>query len=190
MWRGFSTRACNRESARVEKPRHIFKGGNMADPTKGPQEQTKSTTTQPGAVPQTPATGYGSRGTSQTGSEQGGQTGSATRQARDQSQPSKSGTSFESEIQSIKERGEEVVEQAREKFSDAYGRASRGMNETWDSAMTYSRENPGTATLIAFGAGIGVGLLIANSFATRSRTRRLVPPVMNALSEIAEELFR
>jgi hypothetical protein len=83
-----------------------------------------------------------------------------------------------------------MVDEARERFSDAYNRASRGVNETLDSAMTYSREHPGTATLIAFGAGIGVGLLIAGSFATRSRTRRLVPPVMNALSEIAEELFR
>jgi hypothetical protein len=56
--------------------------------------------------------------------------------------------------------------------------------------MDYSREHPGRSTLVAFGVGVGLGLLIAGSFTARSRARRIVPPVMNALSEIASELFR
>lgn len=88
------------------------------------------------------------------------------------------------------ERGAEMMDQAKQTVSDAYNRASRSMNETWEQAMDYSRQNPGTATLIAFGAGIGVGLLIASSLSSRSRVQRVIPPVMNALSEIASELFR
>jgi len=86
----------------------------------------------------------------------------------------------------------EVVEQAREAASDMYNRASKGLNQSYNQAMDYGRENPGTATLIAFGAGLGVGLLIAGSFTSSSRTRtgRIVPPVMNALSQIASEIFR
>jgi hypothetical protein len=82
------------------------------------------------------------------------------------------------------------MDQMRRSASEAYNRASHGMNETWEQAMEYGRENPGKATLIAFGAGVGVGLLLANGFVTRSRSRRIVPPVMNALSEIASEIFR
>ncbi|MGE0130791.1 MAG: hypothetical protein AB7U82_22160 [Blastocatellales bacterium] len=84
----------------------------------------------------------------------------------------------------------EMRDQARQGMSEAYGRASQGLNETWEQAMDYSREHPGKSTLIAFGVGVGVGLLVANGFASRSRTRRIVPPVMNALSEIASEFFR
>jgi hypothetical protein len=65
-----------------------------------------------------------------------------------------------------------------------------GLNETWEHAMNYSRENPGKSTLIAFGVGIGVGLLMTNGITRRSRSRRIVPPVMNALSDIASALFR
>jgi hypothetical protein len=82
------------------------------------------------------------------------------------------------------------MDQMRQSVSEAYNRASHGVNETWEQAMNYGREHPGTATLIAFGAGVGVGLLLAGGLASRSRTRRIVPPVMNALSEIASEIFR
>jgi ElaB protein len=96
----------------------------------------------------------------------------------------------EADLKAIKERGAEMVDQARETLNEAYGRASQNVSHKLDQALDYSRENPGKTTLIAFGAGIGVGLLLAGGFAPRSRTRRLVPPVMNALSEITSELFR
>jgi ElaB protein len=54
--------------------------------------------------------------------------------------------------------------------------------------MTYGRENPGKITLIAFGAGLGLGLLLASS--RRSRSTRYAEPVVNALSDIALEYFR
>jgi hypothetical protein len=58
--------------------------------------------------------------------------------------------------------------------------------------MEYSRENPGKMTLIAFGVGVGVGLVVAGSYSTphSRRRRRMVGPVMDALSSIAHELIR
>ncbi len=141
----------------------------MADTTKNTQETVKATgaenVTSRGAAGA--ATGY-----STGGQTAGAQTGHAARQAREYG------------------RSSEPMDQMRQSVSETYNRASHGMNETWEQAMDYGRENPGKATLIAFGAGVGVGLLLANGFVTRSRSRRIVPPVMNALSEIASEIFR
>ena len=85
-----------------------------------------------------------------------------------------------------------IVDQAKQTVSEAYQQASKSVNETLGQAKDYSRENPGTATLVAFGVGVGVGVLLAGGMLNsgRSRSQRLVPPVMNALSEIAAELFR
>src|SRR5262245_56994284 len=84
----------------------------------------------------------------------------------------------------------EIVDQAKGVAADVYNRASKGLNEGVNQAMDYGRENPGKATLIAFGAGLGVGLVLAGAFApSRTRTSRIVPPVLNAISEIASEIF-
>jgi ElaB/YqjD/DUF883 family membrane-anchored ribosome-binding protein len=148
----------------------------MADPNINKTlEEGKPTSTQPITNPQTGSVG-------QPGS-------SAARQARTQSA---SGESYSARDlgADMRERGSEVVDQARQKVTDAYDRASRGVTETWGQAMGYSRENPAMATLIAFGVGIGVGVFLAGGFQTRNRSRRLIPPVMNALSEIADEFLR
>jgi hypothetical protein len=149
----------------------------MADTTKNPQEAGK--TTEGGNVSSRGATS-GTTGYSTGGQTAGGQTGHATRQAREHSPGGARGYRGSSE----------TMDQMRQGVSEAYNRASHSMNETWEQAMSYGREHPGKATLIAFGAGVGVGLLLAGGFVTRSRTRRIVPPVMNALSEIASEIFR
>jgi len=86
----------------------------------------------------------------------------------------------------------QVVDQATQAVTDVYNRASKSLNESYTQAVDYGRENPGKTTLIAFGAGIGIGLLLAGSLGSsrNSRTGRIVPPVMNALTEIAREVFR
>ncbi len=85
----------------------------------------------------------------------------------------------------------QVVDQAKQVATDAYNRASKTLNEGYTQAVDYGRENPGTTMLIAFGAGIGIGILLAGGFTSRgSRTSRILPPVMNALTEIASEVFR
>jgi hypothetical protein len=85
----------------------------------------------------------------------------------------------------------EMIDQAKQAVTDAYNRTSKTINDTYSQAVDYGREHPGQLTLLAFGAGIGIGILLSNGLSTsRSRTGRIVPPVVNALSEIAIELFR
>jgi ElaB/YqjD/DUF883 family membrane-anchored ribosome-binding protein len=148
----------------------------MADTTRSEQNQAK----QAANLPRTPQSTAGAE-----------QTASAARQARDYRSDMEH--QMGQTAQRAKERVSEMADQARETINQAYTRASRGMNETWYQAMDYSKDHPATATLIAFGAGVGVGLFLAGSlggFQSRSRSRRLVPPVMNAISEIAREFFR
>jgi ElaB/YqjD/DUF883 family membrane-anchored ribosome-binding protein len=156
----------------------------MADTTRSEQNQPKQTPNLPGSTPQSPA-GFG-----QTTE----QTASAARQARGYRSDMERETGQAGEAaQRAKERVSEMAGQARDTINQAYSRASQGMNETWDQAMVYSKEHPATATLIAFGAGVGLGLFLAGGlggFQSRSRTRRIVPPVMDAISVIAREFFR
>ncbi|MCI0423126.1 MAG: hypothetical protein L0312_28530 [Acidobacteria bacterium] len=167
----------------------------MADVNKSTQEAEKTAGTQPGAILSGTGTTASTAGSpaGQTSAGQTGQTGSATRRMRDQKpvtdRESTSYSSLGSSMGRGSQTGEEMVDQMRQSVSDAYDRASRSMNRTWEQAVDYSREHPGTATLIAFGAGVGVGLLLASGMTTRSRTRRMVPPIMNVLSEIAREVF-
>jgi ElaB/YqjD/DUF883 family membrane-anchored ribosome-binding protein len=138
----------------------------MADPTRSTQEQ-------------------GRPGMSQ-GSES-----SAARQAREYSSDYER-QSWQSG-EAAKKRVSEVAGQARDTINQAYSRASRGMSDTWEQAMDFSKEHPGAATIVAFGAGVGLGLLIAGSFGgfqSRNRTRRMVPPVMDAISMITREFLR
>jgi len=83
-----------------------------------------------------------------------------------------------------------AYEQTKQVVTDAYGKTTEVLGNTYDQAMTYGRENPGKLTLIAFGAGIGVGVLLASGFGGRSRTNRIAEPIVGALSQVAMEFFR
>ena len=64
------------------------------------------------------------------------------------------------------------------------------LTDTYDQAMVYGKENPGKLTLIAFGAGIGIGVLVASGLGGRRRNSRFTEPIVNALSQVALEFFR
>ncbi|HEY6401705.1 MAG TPA: hypothetical protein VI479_09875 [Blastocatellia bacterium] len=90
----------------------------------------------------------------------------------------------------FEERGAERIDQARRKAGQVYNQASKSLNEQYGRVINYGRENPGKATLIAFGVGMGIGLIMAGSFNMRSRRSRLVEPIMNGLSAFAYNLVR
>jgi ElaB/YqjD/DUF883 family membrane-anchored ribosome-binding protein len=165
----------------------------MADTTRSEQNQQKQGANVPGATPQPPAgSGQTSEQMASAARQARGYMSDMERQTGQAGQTGQTGQTGQA-TQRAKERVSEMADQARDTINQAYTRASRGMNETWGQAMDYSKDHPATATLIAFGAGIGVGLFIAGSlggFQSRSRTRRMVPPVMNAISEITREFFR
>ena len=70
----------------------------------------------------------------------------------------------------VEERGAEVISQAKQKVSEVYNQANKNVGEQYEKAVDYGRENPGITTLLAFGVGVGVGLLLVSGFNTlRSR---------------------
>jgi ElaB/YqjD/DUF883 family membrane-anchored ribosome-binding protein len=91
--------------------------------------------------------------------------------------------------QSILDRGAEVFGQAEQAVSDVYGKTAQAVSETYKQAKSYSSENPGKTILIALGIGVGLGFLLGAS-SRRSRTSRFAQPVVNALSDLAQEYFR
>lgn len=91
---------------------------------------------------------------------------------------------------SVTDKANEVLDQTKEVVSNAYGKTTETLGNTYEQALTYGRENPGTAMLIAFGAGIGIGLLLAGSYSGRSRMSRVAEPIVGALSQVALEFLR
>lgn len=89
----------------------------------------------------------------------------------------------------LRDRAAEAYDQTKKAVNEAYDKTAQAVSSTYDQAMTFGREHPGQLTLIAFGAGIGVGLLLASG-SPRRRTGRYVEPAINALSQIALEFFR
>jgi hypothetical protein len=93
----------------------------------------------------------------------------------------------------VSNRSAEVYDQTKQAVTQAYDKTAETLSQSYSQAMDYGRENPGKLTLIAFGAGIGIGLLLAGGFSggrSNSRTTRIAEPAIDALSRIALEFFR
>jgi ElaB/YqjD/DUF883 family membrane-anchored ribosome-binding protein len=90
--------------------------------------------------------------------------------------------------QDLKDRASEAVGSAKERASETYDRTREALNRSYDRALDYGRQNPGSAILMGFGAGIGVGLLLAGSAASRRRSG-LLPSVATSLADIVYEVF-
>lgn len=89
----------------------------------------------------------------------------------------------------IMNQGSRSFDETKEAMRQAYEKSARSLGHTYGQALEYGRQNPGKATLIAFGIGIGVGLLLLGS-ARRSRVSRYGEPIVNALSNMAMEFIR
>lgn len=155
------------------------KGKTSATETNKPQSASGTTTGQTGNQP-------GGQGQMRSGQS----TGSAAQPSRYQETGQRGGREQEEGWTDIKERGAEMADKAKQAVTDAYQRTSQTLNESYEQAVGYGREHPGQTALICFGVGVGVGLWLASSVNSRSRASRIVPPVMNALSDIAVQLFR
>ncbi len=108
--------------------------------------------------------------------EGGFATGAATQRAREQ-------------VSEAAARAAEVLDQTKKAVGDAYDKTAAAVGETYEQAVTYGRQNPGSLALIAFGTGIGLGVVLASSLRLRSKTNRIARPIVNAITEIALELF-
>jgi len=140
------------------------------------------------------------QGKASGGGTESGRTGYAVKEARKNEPDTGAEKGFV-------EKSSELADQAKTAVSQAYDEASRGLNRTYEQAKEYGREaseglsrgyeqakeygrqKPVNAALIVFGAGIGLGLLLGGTLRPRGGTRRFVRPVINALTEIAAEIF-
>lgn len=133
-------------------------------------------------------------------SSESGRTGYAAKEARQTEPATGTETGFVETAGKIAEKAKSAATQAYDEASKGLNRtyeqakeysreATEGLNRTYEQAKEYGRQKPVNAALIVFGAGVGVGLLCASALRTRGGNRRFVRPVLNALSEIAAEIF-
>jgi ElaB/YqjD/DUF883 family membrane-anchored ribosome-binding protein len=96
----------------------------------------------------------------------------------------------EETAEDLKARVTETVNRAKDKLTDAYEKSSDAATRAYSRAMDYSRENPRTATLVALGAGIGVGMLFGAGMSGRSRSyRRMFPSMALAVADAVLDVF-
>lgn len=104
--------------------------------------------------------------------------------------PTASAPSPAKQAQDIKDRANEVFDQTKNAVSNAYEQTTQTIGNTYDQAITYGRDNPGRTMLIAFGAGVGIGVLLASNMSGRGRMSRIGEPIVTALSQVALEFLR
>jgi len=85
--------------------------------------------------------------------------------------------------------GSRTFDETKEAMKQAYEKSARSIGHTYNQALEYSRHNPGKTALIAFGVGVGVGMLLLST-GRRSRVSRYGEPIVNALSNMALEFVR
>jgi ElaB/YqjD/DUF883 family membrane-anchored ribosome-binding protein len=100
-------------------------------------------------------------------------------------------TELEREVKDAVHRGAEFVDNAKQSLSETYDKTGKALGDAYDRAKVYGSENPATMTILALGVGVGLGFILAQNArpSSRSRARRVVPPVMNALTQVVTELF-
>jgi len=92
--------------------------------------------------------------------------------------------------QSTLEHGAEVLGQAQETVSDVYDKTAQTVSEIYEHVKRYGGKNPCKTMILALGVGVGLGFLLGASSRRSGATGRFARPVVNALSDVALELFR
>lgn len=84
-------------------------------------------------------------------------------------------------------KGSEVYEKTVEAATDAYEKTAQVASDTYEQARVYTRENPEKVSLIAFGVGFGLGMLLCSR---PSRTSRSAHAVVDALYDVAHAFLK
>ena len=92
----------------------------------------------------------------------------------------------EDPMEGMAEEAAEAVKNGKRRLFDAYDRTSTTANRWARDAADYGRNNPFLTSLVVFGAGVGVGCLIAAERRPRYG-RRLVPALAGAVAQAVRE---
>jgi len=92
--------------------------------------------------------------------------------------------------QSNLEHDPENHKQAQEVINDVKDKTAWLVSETYEKVRCYAVNNPGKTMFFSLGAGVGLGFLLFASTRRSGATGRFARPVVNALSDVALELFR
>jgi ElaB/YqjD/DUF883 family membrane-anchored ribosome-binding protein len=87
----------------------------------------------------------------------------------------------------VKAAGADIYAKTQQAAAEAYEKSAQVAEETYSSAKLFSCENPAKTVAIAFGVGLGVGILLASR---RSRTSRSAHAVVDALYDVASTMLR
>src|SRR5262245_218046 len=97
---------------------------------------------------------------------------------------------LEEEVEEVEHKAAEKLRAARRRLSDAYDRTAQVANRAYSQTIDYARDNPGITALVTFGAGIGIGMLLAGGDRGYARYRgRIVPALATAAAEAVLEVF-
>ncbi len=83
--------------------------------------------------------------------------------------------------------GADMYAKTQQAATEAYGKTAKVAGETYDQAKAFSRENPEKVAAIAFGVGLGLGILLCSR---QSRTTRSVQSVLDAVYGVASAFLR
>jgi ABC-type Fe3+-hydroxamate transport system substrate-binding protein len=90
----------------------------------------------------------------------------------------------------ISERGSEMYAETKQVVSDVYDKTTDALDGAYKRVLVYGRQNPGTTMLVAFGAGAGVGLLLAAGGRRLMRKSYYGEAAVNAVTQVVSDLFR
>jgi ElaB/YqjD/DUF883 family membrane-anchored ribosome-binding protein len=94
----------------------------------------------------------------------------------------------------LRESGAETYKKVEQAANQAYDQTAKVLNESYQQVSSYAHENPQKSTLIAFGVGLGLGLLLASRGGWRSSgwrpNRHYAAPVIDALYDVALAFVR
>lgn len=92
----------------------------------------------------------------------------------------------EETVNEMAEEAAEAMRGAKARVSDAYDRTSEAASQWADDALEYGRNNPLLASLVAFGAGVGLGCWLTSQRRPRY-SKRFVPAMAGAVAHAVRE---